>query len=176
MKYVLTNDPSMVAWGWAILNIDGVVVDCGAIKTTPSPKKLNVRKGDDRIRRIKELNLELMRIMDKYQPSLILSEQPHGSQSASAALMIGITAGVMQTISDTYHTPIEWYMESEAKKAVSGKRSVGKDEMVVIIQGRYAASFQQNWWKQTKWENQAIADALAVYYAAVNQSELMKML
>lgn len=171
-EYILANDPSMTAWGWAVLTSFGVVVDCGAIKTLPSHKKLGIRKGDDRARRITEINQELLTIIEKYKIKLIVSEQPHGSQSAVAAVMIGITAGIVQTIGNCLDIAVEWYSEGDAKKAISGKRSVDKDEMVILARDKY----KDVAWRNVKWVDQAIADALAVFYVANQQSALIKLL
>lgn len=171
-NYILTNDPSMTAWGWAVVTPQGKVVDSGAIKTQPSHKKLGIRKGDDRARRITEINSELLEVIEKWKIKLILSEQPHGSQSAVAAVMIGITAGIVQTMGDCLDIAVEWFSEAEAKKAISGKRSVGKDEMVVIAKTK----FSNVNWRNTKWIDQAVADSLAVFYVASKQSALIKLL
>ena len=169
-NYILTNDPSMTGWGWAVLTPAGKVVDCGAIKTEPSNKKLGIRKGADRARRITEINSELLEVIEKYKIKLIISEQPHGSQSAVAAVMIGITAGIVQTMGDCLDIAVEWYSEGDAKKAISGKRSVGKDEMVVIAKTK----FSKVAWRNVKWFDQAVADSLAVFYVASQQSALIK--
>lgn len=172
-KYVMVNDPSITAWGWAIVDPKtNTVIDCGAIKTTPQSKQLRTRKGDDRVRRIQELNFKLLEVIGKYKPALILSELPHGSQSAVAAVMIGMVTGVMQTIGDCLKLPVEWYSEGDAKVAVSGRRSVEKDDMVMIMENVYPDTP----WKKTKWENQAIADSLAVLYVARQQSAMLRML
>ena len=48
---ILTNDPSMTAWGWAVLSGSGKVYKTGCIKTSPEQKKRRIRKGDDTVRR-----------------------------------------------------------------------------------------------------------------------------
>ena len=171
-NYILTNDPSMTAWGWAVVSSKGKVVDSGAIKTTPSNKKLGIRKGDDRARRITEINSELLTIIEEYKIKLIISEQPHGSQSAVAAVMIGITAGIIQTMGDCLDIAVEWYSEADCKKSISGKRSVGKDEMVEIAKTKFSGIA----WRNTKWIDQAVADSLAVFHVANQQSALIKLL
>src|SRR5690606_21011796 len=128
--------------------------------------------GDDRVRRIQEIDTVLLEIIRKYKPALILSEQPHGSQSAVAAQMIGIVTGMLQSIGDALSIPVEWFSEGDAKMAVVGARSVAKDTMVGFI----CDLFECNPWKKTKWENQAIADSLAVFYVARQQSTSLKML
>lgn len=172
-RLVITNDPSLTAWGWAVIDpLDNTVVECGMIHTEPAGKTLRTRKGDDRVRRIQEINSKLLEVINKYKVSLILSELPHGSQSAVAAIMIGIATGVMQTIGDSLNIPVEWFSESDAKLAVCGKRSIPKDHMVAIMENHYPGTQ----WKKTKAANQAIADSLAVFYVARKQSTILKML
>jgi len=171
-KTILTNDPSMTAWGWAVLDMDGVVLVAGAIKTAPTDKKLRIRKGDDRIRRISEINHTLINIISDNNVGLLLSELPHGSQSASAAVMIGATAAIMQTIGDCLNIPVEWFSEGDSKMAVIGRRSAKKDEMVTKINVLYHPVA----WKNTKWRDEGIADALAIHYIALQQSTALKMM
>lgn len=169
----MTNDPSITAWGWAVVDpSDNSLVDIGAIKTEPVAGKLRIRKGDDRVRRVMEINRQLIKVIKKYKIALILSELPHGSQSAVAAVMIGMVTGQLQALGDAFDIPVEWFSEGDAKVAVSGKRSVPKDDMVKIV----CSMFECDPWKKTKWENQAIADALAVYYVARQESTSLKML
>lgn len=171
--YVLTNDPSITAWGWAIVDpSDNSIVDHGAIKTVPQAKKLRTRKGDDRVRRIQEINAELIRVIKKYSPSLLISELPHGSQSAVAATGIGIVTGVMQTIGDCLNIPVEWFSEGDAKMATLGRRSAEKDDMVIKI----CDLFKCKRWTGIAWRDEAVADSLAVYYVARQQSTALKML
>lgn len=170
--YILTNDPSLTAWGWAIINQLGKVVETGAIKTQPQSKKLRIRKGDDRVRRINELNTQLLKLFDKYHIALILSELPHGSQSASAAFMIGVVTGVMQTIGNCKNVSVEWFSEGDAKKSISGKRSLNKEEMISCVSKVYP---EINW-TRTMWRDEAIADAMAIYHVAKQQSELLKFI
>ena len=167
---ILTNDPSMTAWGWAVLDSTGKILNAGAIKTSPSDKRLKLRKGDDRIRRISEINSVLLGVIAKYHVRLILSEQPHGSQSAVAAVMIGMVTGMLQTMSDIMAIAIEWYSEGDCKMAMAGKRSLGsKDEMVRLVGKEFDVK-----WQGIKWIDQAVADALAVYNLATIQSEILK--
>jgi len=169
----LTNDPSLTAWGWVVLACNKKetnIVDCGCIRTGAENKKRRIRKGDDTIRRISEINHELLRIITKYDVELLLSELPHGSQNASAAVMIGVVTGIVQTIADTKNIPVEWYSEQDAKKSITGRRSVSKEEMIQTIN-----KFYQVDWKGTKYADEAIADAIAIFHCACFQSPVIKM-
>lgn len=166
---VLTNDPSLTAWGWAVLNHQGRVLQAGCIKTAPEQKKRRIRKGDDNMRRISEINHTLKKIIEGYRVNYIVAELPHGSQNASAARMIGMVAGICQTISDWTDIAIDWYSEADAKKAVLGKISSTKQEMIDAVHELYPG-----WGTGVKYKDEAIADALAIHYVAMQQSAILK--
>lgn len=170
--HILTNDPSMTAWGWAVLTPDGAVKAVGAIKTEPAGKKLRIRKGDDRVRRAGELVHQLRALVDEWNIRLILSELPHGSQNAQAAIMMGMVAGVVETMGACLQIPVEWYSEADAKKALCGKATLSKDHTRILIDNTY----KDIKWARVKWIDEAVADAMAVYHVARQQSQLIKML
>jgi Holliday junction resolvasome RuvABC endonuclease subunit len=122
------------------------------------------------MRRISEINHTLKKIVEAYNVNYILAELPHGSQNASAARMIGMVAGVLQTISDWTDRGIEWYSEADAKKAVLGKISATKKEMVDAMVLHYSNS----WRTGVKYKDEAIADALAIHFVAMEQSPVLK--
>ena len=166
---ILAHDPSICAWGWAVLYADGTVLETGCIKTESSNKKLNIRKGDDRIRRVNEINQELLRIIDKYKIRWMVSEQPHGSQSAVAAVMIGICLGMLQTISDCKSIGLEWYSEGDCKKTLLGKRSAVKGETIAAVHNIFDVK-----WTGIKYIDEAVADAISVFYCAKKTSSVLK--
>ena len=170
---VLTNDPSMTAWGWAILDVrSNIVVSTGCIKTEPNKTTIKIRKGDDWMRRIREINSVLLSLIKKYNIKYLLSELPHGSQSSSAAKSQGTVAGVLDTLAVCTDLGLEWFLEGDCKKEVCGARSISKDDMVVLMKGK----FKDVIWKNTKWIDQGVADSLAVYCLAKKQSGILKYL
>ena len=171
MKTILTFDPSFTAWGWVALSLQEEVLACGCIKTTPSNRKLHIRKGDDRCRRVSEINQILLPLIEKYDVGFILSEQPHGSQSAVAAVMIGICLGIVQTLADSFQLGIEWVSEGDSKKCLLGKRNAIKDETIQAIKKLYPnVPFTG-----TKYIDEAIADAMAVYHYGKKNSNIFRI-
>lgn len=167
--HVLSFDPSLTAWGWVVMDgEDHRVLACGCIKTEPQHKKLRTRVGDDRVRRINELNRQLLKIICDWDVQYLLSEQPHGSQSAVSAIMVGITLGIGQTLSDSLNLGIEWYSEGDAKKALSNKKSLSKQQTIEEIGKLYDVP-----WTGTKYRDEAVADAIAVYNVARQQSPIL---
>lgn len=168
---ILANDPSFTAWGWVVVNKQGKIIASGCLKTAPESKKRRIRKSDDTTRRASEIIQQLLRIIKRYNVCYLLSESPHGSQNASAAVMIGLVAGIVQTLADTLNLGIEWYSEQDAKKAVLGKKAATKSDMIEAIDRLYEVD-----WTGTKYIDEAVADALAVYSVARLQSPTLKMM
>ena len=169
--HILTNDPSITAWGWAVVTPRGKVIKVGCIKTKPMHKKLRIREGDDRVRRIKEINSVLLKVIKKQNVKFILGELPAGSQSSVAAKAIGIVTAILQSIGDSLEIPVEWFNEEDAKRSVAGKRSVAKDDMVLLINDAFDVP-----WIDVEWIDQGVADALAVFHVAQEQSTVLKMM
>jgi len=167
---VLTNDPSFTAWGWVVLNEQSEILDCGCIRTSPDYKRCRIRKGDDRVRRTSQIVNTLLDIIKKWNVDYILSELPHGSQNASAAVMIGIVTGIVQTLSDVLDIGVEWYSEADAKKAMFGRKDVSKEEIQKFVSSFYKVNLPG-----IKYINEAISDALAIYYVASKESPVLKI-
>ena len=168
---VLANDPSMTAWGWCVVDAKtNFIYSAGCIKTNSENKVRRIRKGDDTIRRIQEINHQLIHIIKVYNIKFIVSELPHGSQNASAAVMLGLVTGTIQTMADVLEIPIDWYSEADAKKHLLNKRSATKKETIDAIDKIYKVN-----WTKVKYKDEAIADALAVYHVARSQSSILTM-
>jgi len=168
---ILTNDPSMTAWGWAVMTPNGDIIKCGCIKTAPEQKKRRIRKSDDTARRANEVIRKLINIIQVYNVKYILSESPHGSQNASAAVMIGLVMGIVCAMSECLNLPLELYSEGDSKKCTLGKLSASKGEMVEKINELYDVPFTG-----TKYIDEAIADAMSIFNVASIESPTLKMM
>jgi len=167
---ILTNDPSFTAWGYAVIRNDKVIHQ-GCIETKPNSKTNRIRKGDDRVRRIHEINIELLKVIKEFNVNFLLSELPHGSQNASAAVMVGMCADKVQTIGDCLNIPVEWYSENDAKKHLFSKKKVTKEDMIEKINSLYDVE-----WTKSKARNSGIADAIAIYHIAKSYSPVIQFL
>jgi len=167
---ILACDPSLAAWGWAVLE-GHLVQSHGCIKTTPEAKKRRIRVGDDDVRRVGELITELVKIIKKYNVTFIVTELPHGSQNARGAIMIGIVLGTLQSFNILLNIPVEWYNENDAKKALLGRISASKAEVIASINSLYEV-----YWTGVKYHDEAVADALAIYYCAECTSPTLKFM
>lgn len=169
---ILTNDPSITAWGWAVIHMEKGrlrILDTGCIKTESEATKRRIRKSDDLTRRLEEISKELVRIHEKHGIDWILSEAPHGSQSAVAAKMIGAVAGILSSFATVLELPVEWYSEHDAKKHLLGKRSATKKEIINAIVDIYG----DQWRLDIKYKDEAVADALAVFHVGRESSQAL---
>lgn len=172
LKVIIAYDPSFTAWGYAVISLSyEKVIEAGCIKTVPENKKRRIRKGDDTIRRINEIYKRLVSIAKKYKTQLILCESPHGSQNASAAVMIGAVTALAYCIAEQINCPIEWFSEGDAKKHLLNKKAATKDEIIKAIDKIYDIP-----WKGIKYKDEAIADAMSIYNVAKEQSSIIKHL
>jgi Holliday junction resolvasome RuvABC endonuclease subunit len=167
---VLTNDPSITAWGWAVMDAKGRVIETGCIKTEPHHKKLKTRVGDDTVRRINEINMTLLGAIKRHSVCYLLGELPHGSQSAVAAKMLGAATAQLQTIADTLGLGLEWYSEGDSKSCALGKKNAEKNEMVTAIDKLYQVP-----WTGIEYRDQAVADAVAIFNVASKESPTLRL-
>jgi Holliday junction resolvasome RuvABC endonuclease subunit len=169
---ILTLDPSLKAWGWAVVDLEGEVLDYGCIETKPDDKKSRIRKGDQLIRRTTELAHVLWtEIIQRYDIWLILSELPHGAQSYNGAIIIGLTAGMNVMMSYASSIAIEWYSENDVKKFLFNRKGVSKEEMKEKIYSMMDVKSLGS-----KVRDYGVADALAVYQTALGQSDNLKVI
>ena len=168
---ILSCDPSLTAFGYVVIK-DSNILECGCIKTAPTNKKLRIRKSDDRVNRISEINQVLKSVLIKHQVNFIVSELPHGSQSAVAAIALGMIAGAVQAMADFRGLAIEWFSEADSKKMALGKQSAEKEEMIRAMSIEYGCG----WKTSIKYRDEAVADALAVYHCAMIKSPTIKFL
>jgi len=167
---VLCLDPSLKAFGLAVVSLPKEKVRHGeCIKTENNSNKLRIRKGDDRMRRVAEIMNRVKDIIDEYSINYIVSELPHGSQSAVAATALGLVSGAVQSMAIALDLGLEWYSEADCKKALLGKNSATKIETVNKIKIKYEVS-----WPKAMYKQEAIADSLAVYYVAQRNSHVIK--
>jgi len=168
---IICFDPSITAFGVAIMNSDGKFVYGECIRTSPASKALKLRKGDDRCARISIIVKRILELNDTYNPGLIVSEQPTGSQSAIASLCQGACLALVQTLSDALGISVEWFHEGDCKKSLHGRRDVSKDEVIQKIVSKYKYSPMG-----IKTNDEAICDAVQVFHCFSKTSETMKLL
>lgn len=167
---ILASDPSYTHWGWVVIRNDKIMA-VGCIETGKETKKRRIRTGDDDIRRVSFITDYLREIIQKFDISYMVIEQPHGSQNASAMKSVGIVLGVCSSISSWSKVGVEYYSEADSKKCLLHKKTATKEEMKEAISKLYTVP-----WTGLKGKDEHIADAIAVYHTAKTQSPTLKLL
>lgn len=168
---VMACDPSLTGWGYVLL-CGNKVIKAECIKTVPEQKKRRIRKGDDNVRRIGEIIHVLRAEIEENNVTYLITELPHGSQNAAGAMMIGAVIGIMETLARCYAIGVEWYSENDAKKAAAaGRKITTKADMIEVMDSKFIVD-----WPNAKYKKEAIADALAIYNCALQESSTLKYL
>lgn len=170
-KTILACDPSLRAFGFVIITYDGKVIHGGCVKTESENKLRRIRKGDDDVRRLDIILNVLKKKISMYKVNYIVSELPHGSKSSGAAKIIGMMSGMMTSIAKMADVGIEFYSEGDAKNCLHGKSSSTKQETIDAIAKMYEVP-----WTGIKFRDEAIADSMAIYNVAINESPVLQFL
>lgn len=171
---LLSCDPALANWGLARLIVDPAsleieVVDLKLVKTESEAGK-TVRKSSDDYRRAQEAyGAALLWAMSS---DIITAEVPSGSQSSRASLGAGMSIGLLAALG--VQKPLIQVSPVEAKKAVTGRKTASKDEMIAWATSRYPDAP----WIRARGSsgrlvdaNEHLADALAIAHAGVRTAE-----
>lgn len=166
-------DSSMANTGIALgIIIDGriIVGEIDLVETEKSKSK-TVRASSDTIDRCRKTYGFIQDAIEEFKPSVIFAETPSGSQSSSAMKSYGITCQLIAALSPT---PIE-VTPIEVKKAVAGKKTVSKRDMIDWASNLYP-ELQWKWnGKRLQNKNEHMADAIAIAYAGVKTPEFLRL-
>lgn len=158
---LLALDVGFAKMGWCIF-IGGEPIEWGIIKTAKTKKKM-VRVADDNASRAAYVAKELAEILDTFEVEGVVAEIPHGgAQSAKAMAFMASATALVSAVLSILDVPVEYVTPSEVKKAICGKLSASKDEMMEGVRNRYShISFPT-----TKAQFEDVADAIGAYIAA----------
>jgi Holliday junction resolvasome RuvABC endonuclease subunit len=140
------------------------------IHTDVQNKKV-VRKSSDDLRRAKEQHTALHNMLDKYSPHIVFTEVPSGSQSAVSAKGLGITIGILASI--TY--AVIQVSQQEVKMASVGKKTASKEEMIDWATSLYPDAPWLTHNKKLVAANEHLADAVAVINAGMRTDEFQRL-
>lgn len=176
---VLGIDGGLAHMGLATLGYDGpdytlTVKDGQVVETKPSAKKLGVRKGDDNMRRAREVAGALLAMVERWCPSVIVYEaQSFGMRGSVAARQAGTAFGIIAGIAEARFIPLVCVQPAEVKKAVCpDMKGVSKLDVVDAVGVLFPG--QIPWPKDEKlWEH--LGDAIGVVWAARRDELLVAM-
>jgi Holliday junction resolvasome RuvABC endonuclease subunit len=168
---ILAIDPSIRETGYVVFQRESTdhefePVEGSCLKTQKSDKY--DKKGQDRLRRIGQINHGLQLVIKRRNIEYIVSELPTGSQSASAATTLGLVTGAVKTICDLNDISHSFYNDKMCKSVVFNKK-MDKDEVVEAMQEEYPDAYI---WQDVKYRDQSMADSIVVFKTALKEGDI----
>jgi len=130
---LLCLDVAFSHLGWSVFE-RGIPLDGGVIEAQVDGKKKRL-VSDERADRCASMVNQILDIIDKNNirgtPIRgVIGELPSGSQNAAAANQLGIASGMVVTLCLLKDLPAEWVSQNDVKRAVTGKLSATKEEIM----------------------------------------------
>lgn len=129
-QVVLGIDPGLADTGY------GVIRDAGGKLEMIAYGSIKTKKGLDLSERIRLLEIELNKIIKKYQPSFAGVEQLFFCNNVKTALLVGQARGVVLLTLVKNHLPLLEFTPLQIKQAITGYGQADKkqiQQMVKII-------------------------------------------
>lgn len=168
--FVAGFDPAICNFGIALakVDIDTLEIEVVDLKliTTERENKKQVRKSSDDVRRARAIYEEVTEYTK--DTTIIFAEVPTGSQSASAAKLLGIATGVLACIAGDQLIEVS---PTEVKLASVGTKTASKEEMIAWAVAKYPDApwlkhKVKGEWKYNK-ANEHLADSCGAITAGV---------
>ena len=168
---VVGIDSGLATCGIAVLRLlpaGEELVYTGVFTSKPSDRKQAVRAADDLARRARELAVVLSSVLEQHRPIAIAIEAPSWPRNAGSAAKMGAAFGVVFALAQRFDLPLVQASPMDVKKAVTGRKTASKDEVVLAVETRFPAI---TWPPQTGlWEH--AADAVGVVLACLDSEPL----
>lgn len=130
---ILCCDPGFSNYGCAVINEKGVPIRLGTLQTKPTKVKIT-RVSDDRAYRITQISTALAEIIKTNKIKGVLGEMPSsGAKSATAMRDMAVATAISVTVFTLFNLPVAWCTPADVKKAVVGKTTATKTEMMERI-------------------------------------------
>ncbi len=160
---VLGIDPGTIVMGYGVIEEDSgdeiVLVDCGAL-TSPERSPIGER--------LNHLYNELLGIIQRYEPDVVVVEQPFVAKNIRTALAIGRAQAVALLAAAGRGIPTYEYTPTQVKQQVANYGASSKEQIQEMVKLQLGLS-------QVPQPNDA-ADALAVAICHLREIHLSKLL
>lgn len=174
---ILACDTGLGNFGWALCALslcgDDLVIDpleIGVITTAASGKKHKVLSVEDTARRVNEIVDALVPIVRNDARVVCLEglSLPHNTGSA---YKMGAAWGAMVALAHSHRLPVLQASPQAVKKAMCGKMTASKDEMIAAVRQRFGR-FDELAMGIRAGALEHVADAVAVAVACMHDESL----
>lgn len=168
-RMLLALDPSKTATGWVIYDSEkDRVIGTGCFKASMEKDKKKEFSRKTEIYKREQLSFVefLTKLKVRYGIEKVITEYPHGSQSATASWALSMVNSTIQTFTQlVLGVPAVTYLESDCKRANFDTNKVSKEETMEAMMEKYCPKGYKphtHHGRITKTQNEDICDALLV--------------
>lgn len=167
---VLGIDPGTATTGYAILNVDGELMDAvefGLIET---------KKEETPERRLFLIHEQMCELFERFSPDIMAIERVFFAANATTAIRVGQAQGVMLLSAAAAQVPVVEYAPGSIKKLISGDGRADKKMMQRALRKIFGPKIRSKAYKKTHFDNaaDALAVALCHVYHCVNEENSVK--
>jgi len=163
---VIALDPSFTCYGYSVFK-EGILIDCGAWKYPSNPKIANTENNTSRIVQNAK---DLIQLVKKHKPNLIVAETVAGTKSSTATKALFSLKGVIAGVAMASNTLVKYVLAQEAKKALTGNRCAEKIE-VQIFAKKKVKNLTTRLKMFNSMETEAICDSISVYFTTIGKTK-----
>jgi Holliday junction resolvasome RuvABC endonuclease subunit len=154
---ILCLDPSLRAFGWAVIS-NNDVVDGGCIVTK---KVQGAKVSDSDTESLREIAQALKDILSKYPCQKVIFENPIGSKSSRANQSLSFVKGLVISACVFYGVEFTPIKAKSVKKNLTDNKDASKDEILEKVKQNFK-SFDKKFAHLPKFKLYAVSDAAAV--------------
>ena len=128
---ILGVDPGTAATGYGVVVRAGPrrvkLLECGVIRTSA---------GEPLITRIKEIHQEIVGLLIRHSPHVMVVEDVFHGKNAQSALKLGHARGAILIAAALHEVPVAEYGPRQIKKAVVGHGNASKDQVGFMVKSQ----------------------------------------
>jgi Holliday junction resolvasome RuvABC endonuclease subunit len=135
---VLSVDPGLSNYGYAVWNEYGEICDTGLLQTKKTKRK-NILVADDMVHRMARLTVDLEWVIRAFKIKAVIGERPgFASQNSAAMRDMSASMAVSVAVFTMLNLSMEWATPEEVKVAFTGKKTASKKEMMIKVCKRHS--------------------------------------
>jgi crossover junction endodeoxyribonuclease RuvC len=137
---VLGIDPGFASIGFAAVGLASAserVLRAWVVRTEPSARKRQVRASEDNARRAMEIAAAVEAALGEFAPVALAAETMSWPRNAAAAAKVALAWGVLCAAAHRHRLPLVQASPQEVKRAVCGRKSASKGEVIEALELRY---------------------------------------
>ena len=175
MKLVLGVDPGFSSLGWCRFALGKTpeqdhVLGMGVIRTEKVNKKVKVLASNDNHRRICEIFKQLFPLTEGI--TFFTAESQSWPRNAASSAKVGMSWGVISSLSELRQIPLLQMSPQALKKAVCDKKTASKQEIADALVARYGIVIDDVLKGIPSGQHEHAFDALGSVHAALGSEEV----